>query len=400
MGKIKVIRIIARLNIGGPAIHTVLLTEGLNKSRFDSLLLCGSISEGEGDMSYYAAEKNVQPVLVPELQRELCVVKDTAAFLKILGVLFREQPDILHTHTAKAGTLGRAAGVVYNFFAFFNGRRARLVHTFHGSVFEGYFSRWKVRAFIAVERMLAYFTSVVVTVSESNKKELVLLRVCPAEKIKVVRLGFELKRFLDIPFAGQGSGVFRIGIVGRLVPIKNHRLFLEAAALAIKERPGMNMRFKIIGEGELRGELEKEAKAHGIAGLVEFLGWRKDLAEVYSGLDIVALTSLNEGTPVSVIEAMASARVVVATGVGGVPDLLGEVKAAVPDRHLGFQVRERGILVPTGDRRSFADALLFMAEHGDLAKQIASAAREHAKQVFAKERLVRDMELLYETLLK
>lgn len=183
----------------------------------------------------------------------------------------------------------------------------------------------------------------------------------------------------------------KIGVVGRLAPVKNHRLFLDAAAMIIKENPQLKARFKIIGDGELRGELEEYSRELKIESWVEFVGWQRDLPAVYSDLDVVCLTSLNEGTPVSLIEAMACARVVVATEVGGVPDLLGEV---VEERD-GFTIRERGISSKPKDTQGFARALAFILDNPGAGKSLAQAAREYVKTVFSKERLVRDMENLY-----
>ena len=414
--KIKVLRIIARLNIGGPAIHTVLLTAGLDTGRFESVLVCGAVSPGEGDMAYYARERGVRPVYIPELRRELNLLNDLIAFVKICRIIRVEKPDIIHTHTAKAGALGRVAGILYNYgkrlLRPFGARNdIEIIHTFHGHIFEGYFGSLSTRVFIIIEKLLACFTDKIITVSEEVRKELISLGICRADNIAVVPLGFELEKFLTIPECGQGEdcfvanaprndkwGVdsqFRIGIVGRLVPVKNHRMFLEAIRDCFprlrRGRNDISLKFKIIGDGELRDELERYAGKLSLGGDVEFVGWQKDLVKVYSELDIVCLTSLNEGTPVSLIEAMACARVVVATEVGGVPDLLGQV---VEERD-GFSIRERGISALSKDAQGFARALAFILDNPGAGKSLAQAAREYVKTVFSKERLVRDMENMY-----
>ncbi len=394
MKKLRVLRIIARLNIGGPAIHTVLLTAGLDKERFESVLVCGAVGPGEGDMSYYARERGVRPIYVPELRRELNPLKDLIAFIKIFRIIKAEKPDIIHTHTAKAGALGRMAAIVAAHCAI------TTIHTFHGHVFEGYFNPFFTKIFILIEKVLACFTNKIITVSEEVKKEIVSLGIAKAKKIAVVPLGFELERFLgvavrDCPVtlakAGAGNDRGKVGIVGRLAPVKNHRLFLEAAASILKEKPRLKARFKIIGDGELRGELEEYARELKIEPWVEFTGWQKDLPAVYSDLDVVCLTSLNEGTPVSLIEAMACARVVVATEVGGVPDLLGEQRE-IKD---GFVIRERGVSVRPMDGGGFARAVTFVLENEETRKGLSKSAREYAKAVFGKERLIRDIENLY-----
>jgi len=394
MKKIKILRIIARLNIGGPAIHAVLLTEGLDRSKFDSSLICGSISPYEGDMLYYAAEKNVEPYFIPELKRELFFFDDIVAFKKIYNIIKTGQLDIIHTHTAKAGTLGRLAGIAYNFLNY--RKQVKIIHTFHGHIFEGYFGKIKTKMFILIEQLLAIFTCKIITVSESIKRELISSGIGNKNKIEVIPLGFELGNFLRI--LPRDNTVINIGNIGRLVPIKNHRLFLDAAAETIRDNPEVKLRFKIIGDGQLRRELEEYSYRLNINTWVDFLGWQKDIVSVYADLDIVALTSINEGTPVSLIEAMASARPVVATDVGGVRDLLGDeiTNRIKPDAH--FKVLERGIIVKAGDSDSFAAALTFMLENNNLTKDIAIRSREFVRNRFSKERLIKDMENLYNNL--
>lgn len=392
MKRIKILRIIARLNIGGPAIHTILLTEGIDRNRFDSLLACGAVGLGEGEMSYYAKEKGVTPVYIPELKRELNTLNDLIAFIKILRLIKTEKPDIIHTHTAKAGALGRAAGIIYNIGG---SGGIKLIHTFHGHIFDGYFSSFFTNIFILIERILAYFTDKIITVSENVKKELVCLRIAKTDKIEVIPLGFELEKFLEIP-PRDDTKTLNIGIVGRLAPIKNHRLFLEAASKIIKEIPRINARFKIVGDGELRRGLEEYACQLDIGRYIEFLGWRKDLTNVYADLDVVCLTSLNEGTPVSLIEAMAAGRTVVATQVGGAVDLLGEEMEVREN----FIVRKRGVTVRSNDTQGFAQALTFVLQNEDIRKTLAIAAQEYVKDRFSKERLFRDMEKLYSQVLK
>jgi len=397
MQKIKVLEIIARLNIGGSASHAILLTEGLDRNRFDILLICGSVGQDEGDMFYYAIEKNVNPYFVPELKRKLSFFNDIIAFKKIYNIIKTEHPDIIHTHTAKAGALGRMAGILYNLFSLTH-KRVKLIHTFHGHVFSGYFSKFKVKLFILIERFLALFTCRIITVSESVKRDLVSLRICNEGKIKIIPLGFELEKFLNIPV--RDDIILNIGIVGRLTPIKNHRLFLEAVAKAIGDNPRMKLRFKIIGDGQLRKELEEYSIKLNILSFIEFLGWQNDLAGVYSDLDIVTLTSINEGTPVSLIEAMASARAIVATDAGGVKDLLGNEIDVYAKPDADFKVLERGIIVKPQDSNSFAIALTFMLQHSDLRKDMCVRGREFIRTGFSKNRLIKDIENLYDELLE
>jgi glycosyltransferase involved in cell wall biosynthesis len=395
--KIKILRIIARLNIGGPAIHAILLTEGLDKQRFDSRLVCGSIDRDEGDMQYYASEKGISFYQIPELKRELDFFKDIAAFRKIYRFIKCEKPDIIHTHTAKAGCLGRVAGILYNIFPFPKNKKIILIHTFHGHIFSGYFNSLKSKLFVFIEQLLAVFTARIITVSESVKRELVSLHISKEEKIEVIPLGLELSKFLQIP--AQAGGVLNIDIVGRLAPVKNHRLFLDAAALVVKDYPQARLRFRIIGDGKLRPELEKYSRQLKLQGQVDFLVWQRDLVEIYSGSGIVVLTSVNEGTPVSLIEAMASARAVVATGVGGVKDLLGKELESGVNPDADFKILERGLMVKPSDPYSFAKAVILLLQNNTLRKDMATRARIFVKDRFTKERLIKDIEDLYNQVL-
>jgi glycosyltransferase involved in cell wall biosynthesis len=399
MKKIKVLRIISRLNIGGPAINTILLTAGLDKDKFNTLLIYGRSGIEEGDMLYYAKENNIEPIFIPELKRELSFLQDLITFIKIFRIVKRERPDIIHTHTAKAGALGRSAGILYNFLNIFTSKKVRLIHTFHGHIFNGYFNMTKTKIFILIERLLALFTSKIITVSETIKEELIYFRISNKNKIKVIPLGLDLDNFLSIKTENNGPD-FNIGIVGRLVPIKNHRLFLESASKVIEDNPGMMIRFKIIGDGELRKELEDYSYRLKISDSIDFLGWQKELTNIYSTLDIVALTSLNEGTPLSLIEAMASARPVVVTNVGGVKDLLGDKNNSILVEGCGFEILERGIIVKSKNSNDFASALTFILKNSDLRKGLSINAREFVSNKFAKERLIKDIESLYNYLIK
>ncbi len=291
--------------------------------------------------------------------------------------------------------MGRLAGIFYNYLE--PKRKAKLIHTFHGHIFEGYFNRLQTQIFILIERFLALFISKIITVSDSVKRELLALRIAGNNKIEVIPLGLELDKFLKIPI--RDNIVSDIGIIGRLVPIKNHRLFLEAAAKVIADNPKIQLRFKIIGDGELRRELEDYSHKLNINRQVDFLSWQKDLVNIYSNLDVVALTSINEGTPVSLIEAMASGRVVVATDVGGVRDLLGKEIETGTKPDADFKILERGIIVKPNDPFSFAKALFLVLKNNELRKNMGLVARNFVKIKFTKDRLIKDIERLYDNVL-
>jgi glycosyltransferase involved in cell wall biosynthesis len=383
--KTKILRIIARLNIGGPAIHCILLTEGLNKDNFESILVCGSVDNREADMFYFAEEKGVKPILIGELERNLSFRKDFIVFWKLFNIINNFKPDIIHTHTAKAGTLGRLAGLFYNLTQRIRLRRsyAKLIHTFHGHVFYGYFGNLKSKIFVLIERILSAMTNKIVAVSNEVKVELIEFKIAKKEKIIVIPLGLELRKLLTLPYNNLNSKV-RVGIIGRLTAVKNHEMFFRAIKQLFEVGLSTETKFMIIGDGELRDKLEDTAKELGVYKQTEFTGWQKDTFNLYSNLDIVALTSLNEGTPVSLIEAMAAARPVVATNVGGVKDIVND---------------ERGILVEPNDISCLVSALKTLIEDGKLRQVKGQAGRNFVRALFTKERLINDMEKLYTSLI-
>ncbi len=390
---LRILRVIARLNIGGPAIQAISLTGAFQGPDRVSMLVCGDVEPHEGDMAYLAEARGVRPWKLQGLGREISPVNDLRVLVRLLGIVARFRPEILHTHTAKAGTLGRTAGILWNALHT-REARVRLVHTFHGHVFHSYFGRTKTRVFLEIERFLARFTHRIVVISPAQKEDICRrFRIAPPEKVTVVPLGFDLEPFARLEEAQptQDPG-FRVGLVGRLAPVKNHRMLLEAA---VRLRGGGRVppvEFAIVGDGELRDDLEQEAAALDLLDAVAFQGWRRDMAAVYAALDAVALTSLNEGTPVTLIEAMAAARPVVATAVGGVPDLLGHV---LEDLGCGVMRTERGLRIPSGDERALAHAVAYLQDHPEERCALGRRARAYAMSTFGMERLVNDLEGLY-----
>ena len=398
--KIKVLRMIARLNVGGPAIHVHLLTKGLDARKFEPTLVAGKISPQEGDMSYLFDSADKEPTIIPELQREISLRMDLKAFRRIFNRLIEEKPHIVHTHTAKAGSSARLAVLLYNLIY---GKKVRTVHTFHGHVFEGYFSRAKSLLFVWTERLLARLTDVIIAISETQRRDLSeKFHIAPAQKINTVELGFDLRPFLR---SGVLKGQFRqhlgindnsllIGIIGRMVSIKNHRMFFEAAKLFLEQNPGVAAKFVVVGDGELRDELEAHCQQVGLTSHVKFCGWIKNVPLVYADLDILALTSTNEGTPVSIIEAMASSVPVISTDAGGVLDLLGP-SDGLPSSD-GFVVCQRGILCRKNDAFGFAKGLRYLTESDTREKQKRLIrARSFVSERFSEERLLNDIESLY-----
>ena len=385
----KIVRIIARLNVGGPAKHVVWLTSGLEAAKYRTLLVTGSVPPGEEDMGYFADEAGVTPVYIPEMSREISL-KDAVTTWKLFRLLLRERPDIVHTHTAKAGTVGRVAGLFYRWLTpgvlIGRPRACKFVHTYHGHVFHGYYGRLKTGVFLTIERLLAkVVTDRLVVVSEQQRDEInKTFRVGRPDQIRVIRLGLDLNVFSNYAsrraqFRSQlnvDDETVLVGIVGRLTEIKNHEMFLESVARLKRERA----RYVIVGDGSLRERLELKAKSLGIEKVVIFAGGRKDPEYFYPALDIVALTSRNEGTPLTLIEAMANGRPVIATLVGGVVDLLGN---------------DRGLGVRPDDVEAFAAGLRTLIKDKMLRDKLGRSGFEFVEQNYRKERLLEDIEDLY-----
>jgi glycosyltransferase involved in cell wall biosynthesis len=405
----KIVRIIARLNVGGPAKHVVWLTSGLAEAGYRSLLVAGSVPEGEEDMGYFAEQSGVTPLYIPEMSREISL-QDAVTTWKLFRLLLRERPDIVHTHTAKAGTVGRAAGFFYRWLTpgalIGRPRACKFVHTYHGHVFHSYYGRLRTGMFLAVERFLARLvTDRLVVVSEQQREEISkTFRVGRPNQFRVVRLGLDLELFENHAAKrrkfrdelGIGDQTVLVGIVGRLTEIKNHELFLNSVARLKTLAPELNSaKFVVVGDGSLREGLERQARSLGLEQEVIFAGGRKDPEYFYPALDICALTSRNEGTPLTLIEAMANARPVLATTVGGVVDLLGK-KVVAAER---FTICERGIGVLPGDVDAFAAGLGRLIQDKILQDELGRRGFEFVEQNYRKERLLADIKDLYGQLL-
>jgi glycosyltransferase involved in cell wall biosynthesis len=330
-------------------------------------------------MRRLAEQHGVQPRVLHELGREVSPVNDLRVTLAMYRLIRRSRPHIVHTHMAKAGTAGRLAAKL--------ARVPIIVHTFHGHTFHSYWGPVKSAVFLQIERTLGAMTDRVIAVNDVQRADIAKYGVAPLQKIQTIPLGLEIEPLLQ---AEQYRGRLRaelgiaadqplIGIVARLVPIKAHEVFLTAAAKVRAAMPSAT--FLIVGDGERRAELEALARSLGIADATRFLGWREDMREVNADLDVAALCSNNEGSPVALIEAMAAARPVVSTRVGGVPDVV----------HDGVS----GLLVPAGDADAFADALLQLLRDPARAAAFGQAGREAVYPRHSSGRLVQDIERLY-----
>lgn len=405
----KILRIIARLNVGGPARHVVWLTSALQDDEFQCTLVAGRVPPGEEDMGYVAEAHGVRPVFIEEMSRELSA-QDVISLVKVFRLIRSEKPDIVHTHTAKAGTVGRAAAFLYRWLTpatlIGRPRKIAVVHTFHGHVFHSYYGKLKTSIFVLIEKLLARLaTDRIITISGQQLHEInEQVGIGRREQFSVVPLGIDLEPFSAAAERRDDSrgeiaaddAAIVVGFVGRLTEIKNLPLLLQVAAgCEISADPDIPaIRFAIAGDGHLRADLERRAAELGISKIA-FLGNRQDIEAVYAVLDIVALTSLNEGTPLSLIEAMAARKPVISTLVGGVVDLLG----AVAEQKDGFQVRERGIGVASGDAEGFLKGLIYLAKNERLRQELANRGHEFVRENYGKARLIEDVRRLYRELL-
>lgn len=387
---VRVVRIIARLNVGGPSIQAITLTSGLGPYGYRTVLVRGREEPDEGDMDYLAEELGVRPVLVPWMRRNPGW-RDGIALAALIRILRRERPQIVHTHAAKGGTLGRIAALIA-----FPRKRARpiLIHTFHGHSLTGYFSARTAEVFRRIERFLARRTNRLIAVSDEVRDELVALSVAPADRFSVVPLGFDLSAFAVNGAArerarealraelGVPSDARVVTLIARLVPIKRVDRFLRIAA-ALKDVPAV--RFLIVGDGELRGPLQRSAEARVLADRLIWAGFRRDMPAVYFASDVVVQTSDNEGTPVSLIEAQAAGVPVVSTRVGG-------TESVVPDS-------TREFIADRDDEEKLVAAARSLLTDPSLATKAGDAGRRHALDCFSLSQLEERIHDLYRELL-
>jgi len=392
----RVLRIINRFNLGGPTYNAAYLSRYM-PPEYETLLVGGEKDETEDSSEFIVKNLGLEPIIIPEMKREIDLRSDYEAYKKMTQLIKDFKPDIVHTHASKAGTIGRLAAANLNVPA--------IVHTFHGHVFHSYFGQMKTLMYKNIERNLARKTSAIIAISEKQKAELCLVhRICKPDKIRVIPLGFDLTRFtenMDAKRAGfrerylLESHEIAIGIIGRLVPIKNHRLFLESLKI-VAEKSTKTLRFFIIGDGEDRLRIEGMARELGVEfsdalsekrkTLLTFTSWIKEIDVACAGLDIIALTSLNEGTPVSLIEAQAANKPIVTTNVGGIENVVIEGVTALMSHS-------------KSDAQEFARCLLELTENDEKRKNFGQVGWDHVRNKFHFTRLIRDISELYNELL-
>lgn len=373
----KVMIIQSRIVIGGPAVCTILLSKALNDEKFSALLVGGGSNPDERSLVEHARQIGIRCIEIPRMGREIHFYDDIISLIKLYRLIKKEKPAVVHTHTAKAGAVGRAAAFIAGVPAIF--------HTFHGHVFYGYFGKFRTGIFIFLERILAKFSTAVIVISEAQRFDIAQkYRIAPEKKVRLIPLGFEwdlffhpsqnidLREKYKIP-----SGKFLIGMVGRIVPIKDHALFVEIANRLLKHDPSQ-FHFIVIGDGELRNQIEEKVHRNNIAGSFTFTGWLDLNSSAYQCLDLMLLTSQNEGTPVTIIEALASGVPVIAAGVGGVPDVMKKYDPR-------FLVKDR-------DPESFVQSILDAIKDGH---RVPREVSERIIQYYSAERFVKDTKQLY-----
>lgn len=380
----KILRIVNRFNLGGPTYNAGYLTKYLGETR----LIGGSPLSEEAHSGFILDKIGVTYEELPEMSRAVNPLQDLRAFLKIRRIIREFRPDIVHTHAAKAGLLGRLAARMEGVPV--------IVHTYHGHVFSGYFGAFKSGLIKSVERWLAHRSDAIVTISQEQFRDIVEVhRICAHNRAHIIPLGFDLSRFatdqetkrkkfrqqFDIP-----SDALTVGIVGRFAPVKNHGLFFESIRLLMSE--GIAFKAVVIGDGHDADHWKQWVKTHlgERASDVIFTSWIQDMDEAMAGLDCVVLTSLNEGTPVSLIEAQAASRPVVTTPVGGVRDCMVDGMS--------------GVVSSSMEAVDVAAALRPLLLDAEMRQRMGEAGRQFVMERFSHERLVRDMQVLYDALLR
>ncbi len=391
----KVLRILNRLTIGGPLLNASYLTKYL-APEFETLLVVGDRESHEKDASFITDQLGIKPLYLPEMGRSINPMRDYAAFRRMKAIIRDFKPDIVHTHAAKPGAIGRMAAHQL--------KVPVIVHTYHGHVFHSYFNSSKTKLILTAERYLAKRSDAIIAISKAQQKELTEdFNIAPVDKFRIIPLGLDLDKFSQdyatkrkkfrAEFALADDQI-AIAIIGRLVPVKNHTLFLVALQYVLNNTTRKVKAF-IVGDGETRKALEAKAKELGILFTGEkdtdhphpliFTSWRSDVDVINAGVDIIALTSFNEGTPVSLIEAQAANNPIVSTSVGGISDVVLEGKS--------------GLLSPLSDNQQFCTNLLELVNNDELRNNLSKQGNAFVKEQFSYQRLMKDMSSLYHELL-
>lgn len=392
----RILQIVNRLNLGGITYNAASIAARLRPA-YETMLVSGMKDETEESSEFIVKELGLEPIYIPDMSREINLKKDYKAYIHILKIIREFKPDIVHTHAAKAGIVGRLAA--------WRAGVPVIVHTYHGHVFHSYFSKIKTAVIIKIEQFLGKLSTAIIAISHQQKQELgEVYKIAPLSKIHVVELGYDLRSFAEN--SSEKRALFRkqykidddciaIGIIGRIVPIKNLRLFIEVLARVIPCHPHYKIKALIIGDGEERADIQQLCVDLGMSyaspeqsdesAAVVFTSWIYKVDVAMAGLDIIALTSLNEGTPASLIEAQAAGKPIVSTNVGGIANIVLPEKTA--------------FLVQSGDKEQFAKAISTLIENPELRNKMGMAGPPFAQSRFHYERLTSDIQELYTKLL-
>ena len=392
----RVIIFLNRLIIGGTALDTIQLANSLSDEH-EVYLVVGEKLNDEYDAFFLAGDlRNVKVIALHDLRRSIYLFRDIIAFFKIRRLIRDIKPDIVHTNGAKPGFLCRIAARLCGVKI--------ILHTYHGHVFHSYFNPFISRLIIFLERMLARVTTRIIALSESQKKELVeVYKIASSEKVEVIRMSIDTSKFNGSLATKRDK--FRtdylinpdeiaVGIVGRIVPVKNHHLFLDMSSEVLR-KTNRKVRFFIVGDGILRQELEEKLladkvsfthfPANPVKKAITFTSWILNVEEVMAGLDIVVLTSLNEGTPISLMEAQAAGRPVVSTNVGAVKELVIHEKT--------------GFIVSKNERDDLVESLLRLIESEQLRMEMGKEGHRLIHEHFNKRDQLESLKKLYRDLL-
>ena len=394
--KIKILRILNRFNVGGPIYNATYLTKYLNADKYETLLIGGKPEKHEQSADYVLNDLKVPFRQLKFMRRAISPLFDLISLIQIVFIIYKYQPNIIHTHAAKSGLLGRLASLFYY-------KKVKVIHTYHGNVFEGYFSGFKNKMILIIERFLAKHSTKIIAISKLQSNDLILkYKICEKEKVKIVPLGFDLSRFTkNIKFKREKSRnefnvsdeVILITIIGRIVPIKNHKLFLDVIKYCIN-KSGKKIKALIVGDGSETGEIIEYANKLDLSNSyknldkrcdVLFTSWRSDIDSILAASDIVCLTSLNEGTPVSIIESMASETASISTDVGGVSDIIENNFSGI---------------VCSKEVKDYGENLLKIIEDDDLRLKLAKNGKSISLENYNYNRLVSNTESIYQNIIK
>jgi glycosyltransferase involved in cell wall biosynthesis len=384
MKKIKIAQVITRMDWGGSPDILRILCQYLDPQLYDITLVVGQTSHSTAKTRAFFGAFRDKIRIIPQLKRDICLFSDLAAFIRLYILYRKEKFDIVHTHTAKAGALGRLAARLAGI--------AVIIHTPHGHNFYGYFNPFASWLIIGIERILTCLTDKIMVLTELEKKDYIRYRVASEEKLILIYQGLELGQFgQTVTDAAKlkenlriSNGENVVGFVGRLEQIKGPQYFTQAAKIVLEKRK--NTKFILTGEGSLRRFLETQVAAWGLKDKIVFIGWRDDIAEIMSVLDLLVLPSLNEAVGIVLIEAQAQGLPVVATKVGGVPEVVKD--------------NVTGILVSPKDSAGLAQAILAILDNPDKKKAMSEAAKAWVKDRFKAEKMCREVSHLYTEMLK